>query len=130
MYPQIFWRPRARSRQDGSSGMKASGRPPQGALRFATFSEFYPYYLQQHENRTARRLHVLGTALAIVLTICAGLTGRWLLLPAALVAGYAFAWIGHFFFEHNSPATFRHPLYSLRGDFKLLREVLSGRLRW
>jgi len=110
--------------------MNEPGRPPQGAQRFATFSEFYPYYLQQHENRTARRLHVLGTALAVLLFIVALLTRRWILLPAALVAGYAFAWIGHFFFEHNAPATFRHPLYSLRGDFKLLRDVLSGRLRW
>ena len=106
------------------------GRPPQAPQRFATFSEFYPYYLQQHENRTARRLHVVGTSLAIVLFFAALLTRRWVLLPAALVSGYAFAWIGHFFFEHNSPATFHYPLYSLRGDFKLLRDVLSGRVRW
>ena len=110
--------------------MNEPGRPPPGARRFATFSEFYPYYLQQHENRTARRLHVVGTALAIVLFISALVARRWQLLAAALVAGYAFAWVGHFFFEHNSPATFRFPFYSLRGDFKLLRDVLSGRLRW
>jgi hypothetical protein len=110
--------------------MNEPAPPPQGAPRFATFSEFYPYYLQQHENRSARRLHVVGTALAIVIFIGALLTRRWLLVPAAVVAGYAFAWIGHFFFAHNSPATFRHPLYSLRGDFKLLRDVLSGRLGW
>jgi len=72
----------------------------------------------------------VGTSLAIVLFFAALITRWWLLLPASLAAGYAFAWVGHFFFEHNSPATFRHPLYSLRGDFKLLRDVLSGRLRW
>ena len=57
-------------------------------------------------------------------------TQRWSLLWAVPVAGYAFAWVGHFVFEKNSPATFRHPLYSLRGDFTMLRDVLTGRIRW
>ena len=51
-------------------------------------------------------------------------------VPLALAAGYLPAWVGHFFFEHNAPATFRHPLYSLRGDFTMLFATLSGRMRW
>ena len=58
------------------------------------------------------------------------LRGRPQLLPCALLAGYLPAWVGHFFFEHNAPATFRHPLYSLRGDFTMLFAILTGRLRW
>jgi len=98
--------------------------------RFASFREFYPYYLQQHANRTSRRLHVGGTLLALLVAALAIAAGRWLWLLAAPLAGYLPAWLGHALFERNKPATFRHPLYSLRGDFLLLAEVLTGRRRW
>ena len=98
--------------------------------RFASFHDFYPYYLREHTSRVSRRLHVIGTALAIVLLIAALVTRRWSLLWGVPLAGYMLAWIGHFAFEKNSPATFRHPLYSLRGDFTMLRDVLIGRIRW
>ena len=98
--------------------------------RFASFSEFYPYYLGQHASRASRRLHVAGTLAAMLIAIAALLSARWRLLLAVPVAGYLPAWVGHFCFERNSPATFRHPLYSLRGDLAMLREVLTSRLRW
>jgi hypothetical protein len=101
-------------------------RPPS----FANFREFYPYYLGQHANRISRRLHVSGTLLALLLAGGALVSGRWLLLLAVPLAGYLPAWVGHFFFEGNSPATFSYPLYSLRGDFAMLADVLTGRLRW
>jgi len=97
---------------------------------FASFRDFYPYYLSEHRNRTSRRLHVFGTALVLVTVAVAAVSakGEWLwLLP---VVGYGPAWIGHFCFEKNRPATFRHPLYSLAGDFVMFRDVLLGRIRW
>jgi hypothetical protein len=100
------------------------------AREFASFDDFYPYYLREHSSRASRRLHVVGTSLAVAFAVAAVVTRQWTLLWGVPLAGYAFAWTGHFFFEKNSPATFRHPLYSLRGDFKMLREVLTGRLRW
>ncbi|HVY79720.1 MAG TPA: DUF962 domain-containing protein [Steroidobacteraceae bacterium] len=100
------------------------------AREFASFDDFYPYYLREHSSRASRRLHVIGTSLALALAAVALVTREWALFWGVPIAGYAFAWTGHFFFEKNSPATFRHPLYSLRGDFKMLREVLTGRLRW
>lgn len=96
----------------------------------ASFREFYPYYLEQHSHPVSRRLHVLGTLLAILIAVAALLSGHWWWLLAAAVAGYLPAWVGHFLFQHNVPATFRHPLYSLRGDFVMLAEVLTGRRRW
>jgi hypothetical protein len=110
--------------------MSASREPRAHAQAFASFRDFYPFYLHEHRSRTSRRLHVIGTALAIGLLLVALASGKWQLLWCVPVAGYAFAWIGHFIFEHNAPATFRHPLYSLRGDLTLLRDVLTGRIRW
>ena len=100
------------------------------AREFASFDDFYPYYLREHSSRASRRLHVIGTSLAVAVAVVAVVTQEWVLLWGVPLAGYGFAWTGHFFFEKNSPATFRHPLYSLRGDFKVLRDVLTGRLRW
>jgi hypothetical protein len=56
-------------------------------------------------------------------------TGRWLWLLALPLFGYGFAWLGHFAFERNRPATFKHPLYSLAGDFVMFRDMLTGRLK-
>ncbi len=77
--------------------------------RFNSFAEFYPYYLSEHSNSTCRRLHFIGTTLVIlILTLTIG-RGAWMLLWALPLAGYSFAWVGHFFFEKNRPATFQHP---------------------
>jgi hypothetical protein len=98
--------------------------------RFASFGEFYPFYLAEHAHPVCRRLHFAGTALALGCAGAALVTGNawWLLAAPAL--GYGFAWIGHAGFEHNRPATFSHPLYSLLGDWAMFRDLLSGRLRW
>jgi hypothetical protein len=96
---------------------------------FRTFSEFYPFYLGEHADRTCRRLHFAGTSIAAVLLVAALATQRWWLIGAALVQGYAFAWAGHFFFEHNKPATFKYPWFSLMGDWRLWWDILNGRVR-
>ncbi len=98
--------------------------------RFASFHDFYVFYLREHSSCVSRRLHVIGTALALLLVLGALVTQEWTLLWGVPIAGYALAWAGHFFFEKNRPATFRHPLYSLRGDFTMLRDMLVGRIRW
>ena len=96
--------------------------------QYKTFQEFYPYYLSEHANRTCRLLHVIGTTLVFVFAILAIVLNEpwlWLLVP---VAGYGFAWVGHFFFEKNKPATFQYPLWSLRSDFKMYFEIVGGSL--
>lgn len=98
------------------------------APRFASFREFYPYYLGEHANRTCRRLHVVGSTLVLAcLAMAIATLDAWWLLGMPL-AGYGFAWVGHFFFERNRPATFTHPLWSLMGDWVMYRDVLTGRL--
>lgn len=101
-----------------------------GKRRFASFAEFYPYYLGEHRHRTSRRLHYVGTVLFIAIIVYACVTGRWLLALAAPVFGYGLAWTGHFFFEKNKPATFSHPIYSFMGDLMMLRDLLIRRIRW
>jgi len=95
---------------------------------FVSFEEFYPFYLGEHANRTSRRLHVIGTSLSILLIAYALASVHWWLIPLAMVQGYAWAWVGHFAFEKNRPATFQHPWWSYRGDLRMLREVYSGKL--
>ena len=95
---------------------------------YKTLAEFYPYYLQEHSNRTCRRLHFIGSTLGIVLAVSAVLTATWWLLAVALVQGYAWAWVGHFFFEHNKPATFKWPWLSFKGDWKMWWQMLTGKI--
>ncbi len=95
---------------------------------YRSFREFYPDYLAEHRNPTCRRLHFVGTGLVLVVALAALATGHWIWLLAVPVLGYGFAWIGHFAFERNRPATFKHPLYSLAGDFVLFRDMLIGRV--
>jgi hypothetical protein len=97
---------------------------------YRTFGDFYPFYLSEHANRTSRRLHFTGTSIALALIVTALLTQLWWLVAVALVQGYAFAWVGHFFFEHNKPATFKYPWFSLMGDWRLWWEILIGRVRF
>ncbi|HWV05571.1 Mpo1-like protein [Ralstonia sp.] len=95
---------------------------------FGSFAEFYPYYLSEHQDRTCRRLHFVGSTVALVCLILLVFTGNlWWLLGAA-VSGYAFAWVGHFGFEKNRPATFRHPFYSLMGDWVMYRDIWTGKI--
>lgn len=100
------------------------------AREYTTFAEFYPYYLSEHADSTCRRLHFVGTALVIGLFVYALATlNFWWLLAIPLV-GYGFAWVGHFVFEKNKPATFQYPGYSLMGDFVMFKDMIVGRVGW
>lgn len=101
-----------------------------GRSEFQSFNEFYPFYLEQHRDRVSRRLHFTGTALVTLLLLWFLLTFDWRILVLMPVAGYGFAWIGHFFFEKNKPATFEYPFYSLMGDWIMFRDILTGRIRF
>jgi hypothetical protein len=97
-------------------------------MQFKTFSDFYPYYLQEHANVTCRKLHFIGTCGVIALLLLLFFTGNMMLLAALPVVGYGFAWVGHFVFEKNRPATFKHPFYSMIGDFRMFWDILTGKL--
>ncbi len=97
--------------------------------QFSSFSEFYPFYLQEHSNVTCRRLHFIGTWLVIALVVAAWLRAEPVLLWLVPVIGYGFAWAGHFYFEHNTPATFKHPFYSLAGDWVMWKDIIVGKVK-
>lgn len=94
---------------------------------YKSFKEFYPFYLTQHQNLTCRRLHCIGTSLVFLCLLVSLITWNafWLLLIPIL--GYGFAWIGHFVYEKNKPATFKYPMYSLLADFVLFKEMMLHR---
>jgi hypothetical protein len=100
------------------------------AKKYGTFRDFYLFYLSEHSNRTCRRLHFVGTTIGLACLLSAAATRNAWWLLVGLVAGYLFAWIGHFFFEKNRPATFTYPLYSFMGDWVMWRDILAGRLRF
>ncbi|WP_269617577.1 DUF962 domain-containing protein [Zhongshania sp. BJYM1] len=95
---------------------------------FNSFAEFYPFYLAEHTNKTCRRLHFIGSTLVLALLANTIMTQHWALLWFVPVIGYGFAWVGHFFFEHNKPATFKHPLYSFIGDWVMAKDMLIGKI--
>ena len=95
--------------------------------RLESFEEFWPFYVAQHSRASTRAWHFAGTTLVLLSLAAAVLVSPWFAAVAPVV-GYGPAWIGHFFFEHNRPATFTHPLWSLRGDFRMYRLMLARRM--
>jgi hypothetical protein len=95
---------------------------------FRSFSEFYPYYLSEHKDPVCRRLHYIGSTLVLAILATLVVTGLWGYWWLMLVAGYGFAWVGHFKFEHNKPATFKYPFYSLAADWVMYKDFLTGQL--
>jgi hypothetical protein len=102
---------------------------PASGTAYRNFAEFYPYYLTEHSNRTCRRLHFVGSSLSLVCLASLIATGNLWWLLAGVVIGYAFAWVGHFFFEKNRPATFKYPFFSLAGDWVMWKDMLIGKIK-
>jgi hypothetical protein len=92
-----------------------------------TFADFWPYYVRAHSRARTRVLHAIGSVLALVLLGSSFLTTLWMLVAVPIV-GYSFAWYAHFFVEHNKPATFGHPFYSLAADYRMLFLMMAGRM--
>lgn len=99
------------------------------AMEFNSFKEFYPFYLSQHKNLNCIRLHFLGTFCVLIILFYVMFTLDFKALWTLPFIGYSFAWIGHFVFEKNKPATFKFPFYSLVGDFNMFFDILSGKIK-
>ena len=98
------------------------------SLPIKNYSEFYYFYLTEHRNMTSRRLHVIGSSIGLYFFTKALHKRQVKYAAYGLVSGYACAWVGHFFFEKNKPASFKQPLYSFISDWKMLSDVARGRL--
>ena len=96
--------------------------------KFTSFKEFYPYYLSEHKLKINKILHALGSIYGLIFLIFVIFLQQYKLIPIAFLIGYFFAWIGHFIFEKNKPATFKHPLYSFMGDWVMLKDIITRKL--
>jgi len=98
------------------------------AKKYNSFKEFYPFYLSQHADLTCRRLHFIGSFFVLVVIAIAVIKAKPMLLLLLPVIGYGFAWVGHFGYEKNKPATFTYPIYSLMGDWVMFWQILKGEI--
>ena len=96
-------------------------------MEIRSFADFWPFYVRAHSRARTRLLHAIGSVLALVLVGASLIFSLWILIAVPLV-GYAFAWYGHFFVEHNRPATFGHPFYSLAADYRMLFLMMAGKM--
>jgi hypothetical protein len=106
--------------------MAAVLQPDPKALH--SFAEFYPFYLNEHRNPTCRRLHFVGSTLVLACLWALFWTGDGGFALAAILCGYGFAWIGHFKFEKNRPASFKRPVWSFMGDWRMYFDMWTGRI--
>jgi len=100
------------------------------AKTYQSFKEFYPFYLSEHENQTCRRLHFVGSCCVLLLLAWVLVSQTWSSAWLLPVMGYGFAWVGHFFFEKNRPATFTYPLYSFVGDWVMFKDIALGKIKF
>lgn len=106
--------------------MVPAPRAPAG--RYTSFRQFYPFYLSEHANRSCRRLHFVGSLLVLAVVALALVSRNLRVLLLAPLFGYGLAWVGHFFYEHNRPASFKYPLYSFAGDWVMFWHILTRRI--
>jgi hypothetical protein len=96
--------------------------------RIETYDEFWKFYLRQHSHPTTKLVHALGLALALIGMVWGAFQGQWWMVPGAVIVGYAMLWTSHFLIEHNLPATWSYPLWSLKSEFRMVGLWLSNRL--
>ena len=97
--------------------------------KFNSFKEFYPFYLSEHSKKITKILHAVGSLLVLSILFYSIITKDFIKLAYTPIVGYGFAWIGHFVFEKNKPATFQYPLYSFIGDWVMLKAILTGKIK-
>ena len=89
---------------------------------------FYDFYLDEHQNMACRRLHFAGSSFGLIGLAKSVKNRSAKPLLKGIAAGYACAWVGHFFFEKNKPASFKSPLKSFASDFRMYADLLRGHL--
>jgi len=97
--------------------------------KFTSFKDFYPYYLSEHKVKTNKILHIIGSLTGLSFLFYIVYIEKYKFIPISFLFGYTFAWIGHFFFEKNKPATFKYPIYSFIGDWVMLKDIFSGKIK-
>nr|WP_315464607.1 DUF962 domain-containing protein [uncultured Rhodoferax sp.] len=69
------------------------------------------------------RLNFLGSTLTLVCLTMLLTTDKPKYLLYDIFCSYSFAWVGHFGFEKNKPTSFKHPLYSIMGEWRMYKDI-------
>jgi hypothetical protein len=101
---------------------------PQLTMPIKNYQDFYRFYLTEHHDLKCRRLHFLGSSLGLLALTTAVLKKQKRYVGYGLFAGYACAWVGHFVFEKNKPASFKQPLYSFISDWRMYYHIVTGQI--
>jgi len=101
---------------------------PKFELPIKNYSEFYRFYLTEHRSMMSRRLHAAGSSVGIYFFSKAIRQRKAKYVVYGLLSGYACAWVGHFVFEKNKPASFKQPFYSFISDWRMLSDIVRGNL--
>jgi hypothetical protein len=115
---------------NNTNNMPAQDQASPDISAFNSFAEFYPFYLKEHSNQTCRRLHFVGSSLSLMCLAMLFITGKPQYFLYGLLCGYGFAWVGHFGFEKNKPASFKRPLYSFMGDWVMYKDIWIGKIKF
>lgn len=100
----------------------------QPQMPIKNYHEFYRFYLTEHRHIISRRLHVAGSSIGLYCFTKAIRQGKPRYFAYGLLSGYACAWVGHFIFERNKPASFKQPVYSFISDWRMFADVLRGNI--
>lgn len=110
------------------SGYQAPEHAEKLQLPIKDYQQFYRFYLTEHHDLNCRRLHFIGSSLGLLAFRKAIKTRQKRYVALGFFAGYACAWVGHFVFEKNKPASFKQPLYSFVSDWRMYYHIATGQI--
>ena len=94
-----------------------------------TFEEFWPHYVRLHRRPETQALHAVATLSCVSLLGAALVLRQPLLAVAAPLVDYAIAQASHRLFEKNRTTPWKRQLWHTRAELRMLRLVLTGRMR-
>lgn len=97
------------------------------------FNDYYKYYLTLHQKKETKIFHIIGNILTVIY-FCISLffsIKNISFIPLILFTPfivYPFAWYSHLAIEKNKPAAWSRPIWAKMCDWRMIYEVLTGKI--